>query len=97
MPRNQKLTRVIKGRTVQSATGEPGRLVIVFNDHSTMTVKTAEIAATISIGTRIKGVLEDDDQCTLQFDDDSSVTLRLADPGASVAVRACDNAVEYLG
>ena len=90
MPRNQKLTRVIKGRTVQSATGEPGRLVIVFNDHSTMTVKTAGIATTISIGNRIKAVLEDGDQCTLQFE-------RLADPGASVAVRARDNAVEYLG
>jgi hypothetical protein len=40
MPRNQKLTAVITGRTVQSATGEPGRLVVMFNDQSTMTVKT---------------------------------------------------------
>ena len=97
MPRNQKLTRLIKGRIVQSATGEPGRLVIVFDDRSTMTVKTAGTATTISMGTKIKAVLEDGGQCTLQFEDNSSATLRLADPGASVAVRARDNAVEYLG
>ena len=97
MPRNQKLTAVISGRTVQSATGEPGRLVVMFNDHSTMTVKTTGLAATISTGSRIKAVLENGDECTLQFEGGSSITLRVADPGASVTVRARDNTVEYLG
>jgi hypothetical protein len=97
MPRNQKLTAVITGRTVQSATGEPGRLVVMFNDQSTMTVKTTGPAATISTGARIKAVLENGDECILQFEGGSSITLRVADPGASVAVRARDNTVEYLG
>jgi hypothetical protein len=97
MPRNQKLTAVIKGRCIQSATGEPGKLVIVFDDQSIMTVKTAGVAATISTGAKIKAVLEDRDECTLQFEDGSSARLRVADPGASVAVRDRANAVEYLG
>jgi hypothetical protein len=69
----------------------------MFSDHSTMTVKTTGLALTISTGARIKAVLENGDECTLQFEDGSSVTLELADPGASVAVRARDNTVEYLG
>jgi hypothetical protein len=40
--------------------------------------------------------LEDGDHCTLQFEDGSSVTVKLANPGASVAVRDRSNAVEYL-
>jgi hypothetical protein len=97
MSRNQKLTAVVAGRCVQSTTGEPEKLVIVFDDHSTMTVKTAGIAATISTGAKIKAVLEDGNECTLQFEDGSSVTVKLANPGASVAVRDRGNAVEYLG
>jgi hypothetical protein len=62
-----------------------------------MTVKTTVIAATVSPRAKVKAVLDNGDQCTLQFDDGSSVTLRVADLGASVDMRACDNAVEYLG
>jgi hypothetical protein len=97
MPRNHKLTAVVAGRCVQSATCEPGRLVIVFDDQSTMTVKTAGTAAAISIGAKVRAVLESGDQWILQFEDGSSVTVKLADPGASVAVRGRSNAVEYLG
>jgi len=97
MPRNQKLTGVIKGRAVQSTTREAGRLVIVFDDRSTMTVKTAEIAAAISPGVKIKAVLESGHECALQFEDGSSITLQMIDPGASVAVRDRNNAIEYLG
>ena len=97
MPRNHKLTAVVAGRCVQSATPEPGRLVIVFDDRSTMTVKTAGIATMVSAGAKVKAVLENGDQCILQFEDGSSVTVKLADPGASVAVRDGKNGVEYLG
>ena len=97
MPRNQKLTAVIKGRAVQSTTREAGKLVIVFDDRSTMTVKTAEIAAAISPGVKIKAVLESGHECALQFEDGSSITLQTIDPGASVAVRDRNNAIEYLG
>ena len=98
MLRNQKLTKVTKGRTVRSVTVELERLVVTFNDHSTTTVKTAAgLAVTISTGARIKAVLEDADECTLQFEDGSSVALKLANPGPSVAVRDGNNGVKYLG
>jgi hypothetical protein len=97
MPRNHKLTAVVAGRCVQSTTCGPGKLVIVFDDQSTMTLRTTGIAATVSTGAKVKAVLDKGDLCTLQFDDGSAVTLRVADPGASVVVRAGGNAVEYLG
>jgi hypothetical protein len=75
----------------------PAKLVIQFDDQSTMTVKTAGIAATISTGAKVKAVLEDGDQCILQFEDGPSVTMKLANPGASIAVRDRSNTVEYLG
>jgi hypothetical protein len=96
--RNQKLTNVIKGRTVRSATVEHERLIVLFDDHSTMTVKTAfGLAARVSAGAKVKAVMEDANECTLQFEDGSSATVKLANPGASVAVRARNSAVEYLG
>jgi hypothetical protein len=33
----------------------------------------------------------------IEFEDDSSATLSLANPGSSIAVRDKNNAVEYLG
>jgi hypothetical protein len=97
MPRNHKLTAVIAGRCVQSTKSGPANLVIVFDDQSTMSVKTAAIAAPISTGAKVKAVLEDGDQCILQFEDGSLVTVKLANPGASVAVRDRRSVVEYLG
>lgn len=97
MPRNHKLTAVVAGRCVHSTTRGAAELVIVFDDNSIMTVKTAAIAATIPTGAKVKAVLEDGDQYSLQFEDGSSVVVQLANPGASVAVRDRRNAVEYLG
>jgi hypothetical protein len=97
MPRNQKLTNVIQGRTVQIATAEAGKLVVRFDDQSMMNVKTAGIADIFPPGGKLKAIMEDDEEFTLQFEDGSTVTVELADPGASVAVRDKNNAVEYLG
>ena len=97
MPRNHKLTAVVAGRCVHATTGGPAKLVIVFDDKSIMTVKTAGIAATIPTGAKVKAVLEAGDQYTLQFEDGASVAVKLANPGASVAVRDRRNTVEYLG
>jgi hypothetical protein len=97
MRRNQKLTRVIGGRTVERATAEPGKLVIKFNDQSTMQVKTSGIAGIFPPGDKVKVVQEDGPEFRLQFEDDSTATLQLADPGSSVAVRDKNSRVEYLG
>jgi hypothetical protein len=41
MPRNQKLTKVISGRTVKVATVEPDALLVLFDDEPRMKIKTA--------------------------------------------------------
>jgi hypothetical protein len=96
MPRNQKLTKVIAGRTIKAATVEPGGVLILFDNQSNMKIKTAG-PATIPPGGKVKSVYEAKAQLKIEFEDGSSATLCLADPGSSVAVRAKDNAVEYFG
>ena len=96
MPRNQKLTKVIAGRTVKAATVEPGGVLVLFDDESRMKIKTAG-PATVPPGGKVKCIHESRAEFKIEFEDGSSATLCLADPGSSVAVRDKNNAVEYLG
>jgi hypothetical protein len=96
MPRNQKLTKVIAGRTVKVATVEPGGVLVLFDDESRMKIKTGG-PATIPPGGKVKSVHENQAEFKINFEDGSSAALYLSDPGSSVAVRDKNNAVEYLG
>jgi hypothetical protein len=57
MARNQKLTKVIAGRTIKAATVEPAGVLVLFDDQSNMKIKTAG-PATIPAGGKIKSVHE---------------------------------------
>ena len=81
---------------MQVATVEPGGVLVLFDDQSNMKVKTVG-PATIPPGGKVKSVQETKADFRIEFEDGSSATLRLADPGSSVAVRDKNNAVEYLG
>jgi hypothetical protein len=96
MRRNQKLTKVIAGRIIKSVTTEPGSVLVLFDDQSSMKIKTAG-AATVSPGTKVKSVHEAKAEFKIEFEDGSGATFCVADPGSSVAVRDKNNAVEYLG
>jgi hypothetical protein len=96
MPRNQKLTKVIAGRTIKSATAEPGGVLVLFDDESNMKIKTAGLA-TIPPGCKVKAVHEAKAEFQIEFEDGSRAAFCLADPGSSVAVRDKSSAVEYLG
>ena len=96
MPRNQKLTKVIIGRTVKVATVEPGGVLVVFDDRSNMKIKTVG-PATVPPGGKVKSVQETKAEFKIDFEDGSTATLCLANPGSSVAVRDKNDAVEYLG
>ena len=96
MRRNQKLTKVIAGRTIKTATIEPGGVLILFDDQSTMKIKTAGAAA-VSPGGKVKSVQEAKAEFKIEFEDGSNAIFCLADPGSSVAVRDKNKAVEYLG
>jgi hypothetical protein len=56
MPRNQKLTKVIAGRTIKVATTEAGGALVLFDDQSSMKIKTAGASA-VSPGVKIKSVM----------------------------------------
>ena len=62
-----------------------------------MQVKTAGGHKHFPPGDRIKAILEDGADFTLQFEDGSTAPLQLANRGASVSVRDKNNKVEYLG
>jgi hypothetical protein len=96
MPRNQKLTKVIAGRTIKAATAEPGAVLLVFDDDSRMKIRTAAPVAVSPAG-KVKSVQEDQAELKIEFEDGSIATFRLEDPGSSVAVRDKNSAVEYLG
>ena len=96
MPRNQKLTKIIAGRTIKAVTSEPGSVLVLFDDQSSMKIKTAG-PATIPPGGKVKSVHETRTEFKIDFEDGSSATLSLADPGSSVAVPDKNNVVEYLG
>jgi hypothetical protein len=96
MPRNQKLTKVVAGRTIKAATVERGGVLVLFDDQSKMKIKIAG-PATIPVGGKVKSVQEAKAEFKIDFEDGSSATLCLADPGSSVAVRDTNDAVEYLG
>jgi hypothetical protein len=96
MSRNQKLTKVIAGRTTKAVTIEPGSVFIQFDDQSNIKIKIAGAAA-VSPGSKVKSVHEAKTEFKIEFEDGSSATFCLADPGSSVAVRDKNNVVEYLG
>ena len=96
MRRNQKLTKVLVRRTIKTVTTETGGVLVLFDDQSKMKIKTAGPAA-IPPGGKVKSVHEAKAEFKINFEDGSSATLSLADPGSSVAVRDKNNAVEYLG
>ena len=61
-----------------------------------MKIKTTGAAA-VSPGSKVKSVHEAKAEFKIEFEDGSSATFSLADPGSSVAIRDKNHAVEYLG
>jgi hypothetical protein len=85
MPRNQKLTKVIAGRTVKVATVEPGGVSVLFDDQSKMKIKTAG-PATLPPGGKVKAVHEAKAEFRIDFEDGSSSDV-LADRSGLVRCR----------
>jgi hypothetical protein len=81
---------------VKAATVEQGGVLVLFDDGSNMKIKTSG-PATIPPGGEVKSVHEAKAEFKIEFEDGSSPTLRLSDPGSSIAVRDKNNVVEYLG
>ena len=57
MPRNRKLTKVIADRIVKTAAAEAGGVLILFDDQSTLKIKTAG-SASVSPGGKVRSLYE---------------------------------------
>ena len=98
MPANKKLTKVIAGRTIQSAVPANGSLTLTLDDGSTLTIKTAPGSPnTVPTGGKLLKAREDGTELDLDFADGSTAKLTLADPGNSLAMRDKNHKVEYMG
>jgi hypothetical protein len=95
---NEKLTRIIRGRSIELVNQEEGLVTIVFDDYSTMQVKVAGGPTMNMLGeSKIESVGEGGAQLTLLGEDSRTATLRLAEPGSSVTVKDQSGQIEYAG
>src|SRR6266436_2641649 len=95
---NDKLTRIVRGRTIQLVAQEEGLVTIVFHDYSTMRVKVAGGPTMNMLGEcRIESVGEGEAGLNLVGEDGCIATLRLAEPGSSITVKDENGQVEYTG
>jgi hypothetical protein len=95
---NQKLTHLIKGRTIRDLQMNPSEVSLRFSDGSTMQVKVMESnSPPLKNGAKISAVFEQSTSLRILCEDESQLSLMLADPGSSVTVRDATGAIEYLG
>jgi hypothetical protein len=95
---NDKLTRIVRGRTIQLVAQEEGLVTIVFHDYSTMRVKVAGGPTINMLGERrIESLGEDKAGLNLVGEDRYIAALRLAELGSSISVKDENGQVEYTG
>ena len=98
MEMNQRLTRIIRGRSVELVMEEGGLVTIVFDDYSTMRVKVAGGPTMNSLAeSKIESVGEGGAELTLVGEDCGTATLRLVPAGLSVTVKDENGRIEYGG
>jgi hypothetical protein len=95
---NDKLTRIVRGRTIQLVAHEEGLVTIVFHDYSTMRVKVAGGPTMSMLGEGgIESAEEVGAELNLVGEDGSTATLRPSEPGSSITVRNESGQIEYAG
>ncbi len=96
MHSNQKLTKIIVGRTISGTSQAEGLLAITFDDGSTMKVKTApantNIAAT---GGRVAKVRQEGTELDLDLEGGTTVKINTAEETSSVMLRDKAGKLEY--
>jgi hypothetical protein len=98
MALNQKLTDVIRGRTIQDLQISSLEVAMRFADGSTMQVKVMESnSPPLKNGATIRAVFEELASLTISCEDQSQLTVVLADPGSSVTVLDANGVIEYSG
>jgi hypothetical protein len=95
---NHKLTRVLKGRIVQSMQVDASEVSIGFFDGSIMQIKIMESnSPPLREQAHIRTISEDKVKILIECEDESTFDVTLAEPGNSLSVRNKNNQIEYLG
>ena len=95
---NEKLTRTLRGRTIELVSKEEGLVVIVFDDRSKIRVKVAGGLTENMLGEgRIESAAEEGAELILMGEDGRIAILRLSEPGSSVTVLDKKDRIEYEG
>jgi hypothetical protein len=98
METNEKLTSILRGRTIELVSKEEGLVVIVFDDHSSLQLKVAGGPTLNMLGEgKIESIAEEGAEIALLGEDGRTVILPLAEAGSSVSVTDKTGQVEYSG
>lgn len=97
MASNQKLTRIIAGRTIQASAQEMGLLTLTFSDGSVMKVEVAPSAtnAAVNAGVKVKKVRQKGTELDLDFEDGTTCTVQTAEATSSVLLKDKAGKLEY--
>jgi hypothetical protein len=96
MPMNEELTDLVRGRTIELVSKEEGSVSIVFNDLSTLYLRTIGMPEMNMLGEgRIVRVEEDGDSLFLYGEEDRVAIFTVATPGSSVVLKNQNGDVEF--
>jgi hypothetical protein len=95
MAANHKLTGVLKGRTITGTRSQGNELRIIFDDGSTMTVRTGGTVSSTATGGTVKAVRQEGTRLNLDFGEGGTLEIQTAEPTSSVMVRDKDHTLEY--
>ena len=96
MHSNQKLTKIIAGRTVSGTAQADGLLIITFTDGSTMKVKVAATNTNLGVtGGKVTKVRQQGTDLILDLEGGGSVPITTAEPTSSVMLRDQAGKLEY--
>jgi hypothetical protein len=95
MALNQKLTRVVAGRSIIDIVTDATQSVVHFDDGSRMTVKLASPPVASDRRGTVTRVRQSGTSLALDLGDGSTIAFVTPDPMASVMVRAANQSLEY--
>lgn len=96
MHSNQKLTKIIAGRTISGTSQANDLLTITFDDGSTMKIKVAPSNTnSAATGGKVLKVRQGGTELDLDLEDGSTVTIITAEETSSVMLRDKAGKLEY--
>jgi hypothetical protein len=98
MSRNQKLTRVIKGRSIAQVGWDGATAILHFDDGSVMRIHTPSAPrkhAPPAVVGKVRAVRQSGEAIAFDYESGSSLEISLTDATSSVMLRDAKGAFEY--